>query len=381
VATAPTFVTDYQTAWDTTTSPKSVSVTTSTSDLLLVFAGAEPTGNTFNTPSGGGLTYTSLWQSLPPKASGVVCMWKATAPSGQTFTLSMSVVEGSPVRWGFWVARYATTPGDDAFDFNWISSVDGSLPYGNVAATTDLGDIAFLAVDGAAVSGTSRAWGQVDGVGAVEKIYNRQINHYTVYAARWATSGLFNKHPAMTAPANQLWAAGAVQVKGSGNTVTGAFAWGSISYMSLVGGKLWQGEFSWASQSAMTLASSNITYGALDWSSQSAMTLASADTSTRSYIVTEHFGPNDSPDVYQTWFGVELRYVDGYDANPTAYTARGGFFSVTGGDPDLAPQFEQAGLKLGNFEYGDPGYHVLVRQQSGCPGFVLTVALEYLGPA
>src|SRR5690349_7036720 len=103
---APTFVAEYESAWNTTTSPKTASVTVATDDILVICGVTADNTATLGTPSGGGLTYT-LQQSTAISSKCAVYVWTAIAGSSQTFTLSISRSGGTTIEWGFNALRFS----------------------------------------------------------------------------------------------------------------------------------------------------------------------------------------------------------------------------------------------------------------------------------
>lgn len=219
MATPPTFVAEYEvTDWQVTTTPKTISVTVATGDVLVVIAAAEETNNLV-TPTGGGLTYT-LKQSVAITQYAGVSIWTATAASSQTFTFSMTISGGQV--WGFNVLRFSGSTGVSASNKTNISSGAPSL---GLTTTGDNSAIVCINTDWNAADGASRAWRAVNSItptsgNGLEKTYSRNVSHYTVYGAYWNDAGTAGaKTVGLTTP-SMKYAIAAVEVLGvAGSTV------------------------------------------------------------------------------------------------------------------------------------------------------------------
>jgi hypothetical protein len=102
------FVTAYSVAYNTTTTPKTVSVTVAPGDALVIIGETFVGTNTLSTPTGGtGITYT-LKQSIVAVASqNNLYLWTSgISASSQTFTMSISMA-GPTNTWGYTVLRFS----------------------------------------------------------------------------------------------------------------------------------------------------------------------------------------------------------------------------------------------------------------------------------
>src|SRR5690349_20526851 len=115
MATPPTFVSFGSSAMNTSTSPKTVSVTVQSGDLLIVKSLAAGTnGGAVNTaPTGGSLTYTQLATLGNDLNNARAIAWSASATSSTTFSVSAIQPTSSSVSWGVevWVWRDHTGVG------------------------------------------------------------------------------------------------------------------------------------------------------------------------------------------------------------------------------------------------------------------------------
>lgn len=221
MTTPPPLVAVYPSAFNTTTSPKTVTVTTNPGDVLVVFGCAEGSGSGFGTPSGNGLTFTALQDVGTSGNFGEVTAWKATdATGGTNWTLSVSYTIGA-ADWGIIVFRYSGSAG--------VGNSAGSTGSGgpSLALTTSGANsaIAYLNTDWNAGSVASRTWRTINSItptsgNGLEKVATQVASHYSVYSAHWNDAGAAgSKTTGLSAP-TQAWAAVAVEILGSGG-VTG----------------------------------------------------------------------------------------------------------------------------------------------------------------
>lgn len=204
---APTFVAEYEvSAWDTTTSPRTVSVTTAVNDVLVAFGVA--VGTTLNTPTGGtGLTWT-LNRSLT--SSPALYIWTATATTAETFTLSVSSASGFNI-FGFNCLRFGSGASIGASEITSGSSSGPSLAVTTQAANSAI--VVATVFDG----GTGSAPTYRTGAGT----FTQQTSAgppftFWVYGGYHADAGVAGaKTVGQTAPTG-TWKTTAVEVKESG---------------------------------------------------------------------------------------------------------------------------------------------------------------------
>jgi hypothetical protein len=222
VATAPTFVASYQSVFNTTTSPKTVSVTTQAGDRVVVVAIAEDTTVTFSTPTGNSATY-SLAQAVTTASNCAVSAWTATdATGGTNWTLSVTAVTAGSYYYGIIVYVFR---GSDGFG-NSGQAVSTGGPSLALTAAGDNSAIVGTSADWAAVDGTTRTWRTVNSItptagNGAEKLYFRDSARYTAYSAYWSDAGAAgSKTVGLSAPTGQTYALVAVEVKGAAGTST-----------------------------------------------------------------------------------------------------------------------------------------------------------------
>lgn len=106
----PSFVQEYLQSgnFNTTGTPKTVSVTVADGDTLVVMFCSADYRQQPNTPTGGGLTYT-LRVSANMNISNLLnnlAIWTAPSSSAQTFTLSIGISPNNGFVWGFLAHRF-----------------------------------------------------------------------------------------------------------------------------------------------------------------------------------------------------------------------------------------------------------------------------------
>lgn len=211
--TPPTFVTEYETDWSATTTPKTISVTVSAGDTLAIFGMTGDGAFTLATPTGGGLTYT-LQQSVVVSSFGTVYLWTAPAASGQTFTMSITESGGSAL-WAYNCLRFSGSAGIGASNKTNVTSGAPSLGLTTTGANSA---IVVANVDWNAADGTSRTW-RTANTAATEQTYFRDAANYTVYGAYHADSGAAGaKTVGLSAPTGQKYSIAAVEILGSSST-------------------------------------------------------------------------------------------------------------------------------------------------------------------
>ena len=216
MATPPTFVAEYETVYDTTTSPKTISVTVSTGEVLVNAAvGADTNTNLGSAPTGGtGVSWT-LAQSTTT-ASKCAVITNSSSPTGQTFTLSQTG-GANFVPFGDACFRFS---GSDGIGASNEAEGSGSGPSVSLTTTADNSAVLVVACDWSAADGASRTWRTVNsytptsGNGG-EKTYFRDSLQYTVYMAVYGDVGTAGTNTYGLSAPNQNWTIHAVEIKGS----------------------------------------------------------------------------------------------------------------------------------------------------------------------
>lgn len=210
---APTFVAEYELAWNNSNSPKTISVTTAVGDVLVAFGVMENQVAGIATPTGGtSLTWT-LRQSVVVTDYTQVYVWTATATTAETFTFSVAESAGTSNFWGATVLRWS---GSDGIGATAKTNTTGAP---SLALTTTQADSAIACANGDwnAVDGTSRTWRTINSSVGTEQTYFRDAARYGVYANVWADVGAAgSKTTGLSAPTGQQYAIVAVEVLGTG---------------------------------------------------------------------------------------------------------------------------------------------------------------------
>lgn len=219
--TAPTFVAEYEaSSWSTTSTPKTVSVTTAVGDVLVVVALGENQLGTLATPTGGtGLTWTLRQQATATPTSdwSQLYVWTATATTAQTFTMSIAR-SGTAIAWGFICYRYSGSTGIGATA---KTNVSGGAPSLDLTTTADDSAIVIGNSDWNAVDGASRTWRSVNGAAATEQAYFRGSTTYAIYSGRHVNAGAAGvKTVGLSAPSGQKYTIVAVEVLGTASGST-----------------------------------------------------------------------------------------------------------------------------------------------------------------
>jgi hypothetical protein len=212
----PTFVAEYGDTWNTTTSPKTASVTVANGDGIVVIGMTSDQGATLGTPTGGGLTYT-LQQSVVVAAYCTVYVWTALSSSSQTFDVSITRSGDDTLLWGLSVLRFSSVSAVGASSKTNVSSGAPSLGL----TTTGANSVVVTAnADWNATDGTSRTWRTVN-VSASETTYFRDAAAYTVYVAYYTDSGSAGaKTTGLSAPSGQKYAIVSVEIQGGAGGTT-----------------------------------------------------------------------------------------------------------------------------------------------------------------
>jgi hypothetical protein len=221
MGTPPTFVAEYETAFNSNTTPKTASVTVAAGDYLVVVGMSEDAAYTLSTPTGGGLTYT-LQQSVVVTDYCTAYIWTAPAPTSQSFTLSVSM-SGSSGWWGANCLRFSGSTGIGASSKTNVASGAPSL---GLTTSGDNSTIVCASSDWTAADGSSRTWRTVNGFtpssgGGGEVTYFRDGTHYAAYAAYWPDAGTAgSKTVGISSPSGQKYSIVAVEVLGTSSSET-----------------------------------------------------------------------------------------------------------------------------------------------------------------
>jgi hypothetical protein len=182
---APTLESDVQTVFNTTTSPKSVSVTAASGRRLVAGAANSEYGTgtyDLQTPSGPSWL---LRQDQGVGSCSLLRLWTAASAGSYTHQQAMTN-PGSPY-FGAIVWVYSGSDGHDSSNGNF----DSTDAVANLALVTTTANCAvvYMGADYNANADTSRDWLTINGGAATEDLYFNDGSFYTVYAAHWDDAG------------------------------------------------------------------------------------------------------------------------------------------------------------------------------------------------
>lgn len=215
MASPPTFVAEYEGAFNSTTTPKSVTPTTSAGDVLVVCGISADLNTTLNTPTGNGLTY-ALATSGSAASHTRTYAWTTTDSTGGTgWTLQVTKAAGADF-WGLDVARFS---GSDGFGAATSATGSGTAPSMTLTTSFDNSAIVACCADWSAGAG-ARTWRTINGTtptaaNGFELVYFNDPSWYTVYVGYWPDAGAAGaKTVGLSAP-TQTWTMSAVEVRGT----------------------------------------------------------------------------------------------------------------------------------------------------------------------
>lgn len=204
----PTFTAVSSSVWNTTTSPKTASVTTSASDVLIVTAVAADTATDFGTPTGGSLSYELLLNSGTP-SNVRINTWAAIASGSATFNVSLTKASGSD-NWGITVHQFSASLGYYSTGVAVQTAQGSGAPTMNVDTQADNAAVVGVVGDWLAGSG-ARTWRTINGItpttgNSLETVYFTSAGVYTVYGAYWNDAGTAGTvTPGLSAPSGQTF--------------------------------------------------------------------------------------------------------------------------------------------------------------------------------
>jgi hypothetical protein len=216
------FIQENETAWNTTTSPKTTSsFSVNSGDVLVAFcvkegydASLSPNSPTISN-TGTSFTWT-LQQEVKVGSYAHVLVWTATASTSQSMTVSFTLTQGG----------YATYYGGNVLQFRNSSGVGATAKTNTTGApslslTTQSNNsmIAAFVGDWNAANGSTRTWRTVNSItptsgNGLELSYFRDASRYTLYGGYWNDAGAAgSKTVGVSAPSGQKYAIVAVEIK------------------------------------------------------------------------------------------------------------------------------------------------------------------------
>lgn len=222
---APTFVTEAESAWNTTTTPKtSASLSVQTGDVLLDciadenFTTAE---NYTTTNSGTAQTWTEVRPTLTNNLDSSAQIHYAVSTVTESMTVTSTRTAGDAGDWwGKNVLQYRDSDGVGN------TATSGTAQSVSITVSADSSIVAVVADWSAASWGGTRPWLTVGGVSATEMSYFNSAVDYTLGVARWEAVPAGTYTVGLTGLGGSGFCIAVVEVLGSagGATVEGAAA-------------------------------------------------------------------------------------------------------------------------------------------------------------
>lgn len=209
VTTAPTFVAEYETAFNTSTSPKTTaSFNAVAGDYLICVGLSEDANFPLSTPTNtqGALTW-SLKQSIVVSSYCTNYIWTAPVTSTMTgMTVSNARASG---HFGINVLHYRDSDGIGTS----VKANASGAPSISITASANSALITSVS-DWNAVSGASRTWRTIN-VAATEQSYVLDAGLYGIYVARYTDAGTAgSKTAGLSAPTGMKYSVIALEVLG-----------------------------------------------------------------------------------------------------------------------------------------------------------------------
>lgn len=206
---APTFVAEYESAWNNS-DPITRSVTVAAGDLLVLYGGIHNGGGVLATPSGGGLSWTLLQTSNPSSSYCTAQVWWAVSATSQTFDISVAKAVTGNQLLGFNVLRFSGASGVGA---STKSNASSAAPSAFLTTTAANSAIVMFNTDwnGRTGARTYRA-----AAGAFTELSYYQASAWMLSGGYYADAGAAgSKQIGLTAPTSQKYNLVAVEVLGA----------------------------------------------------------------------------------------------------------------------------------------------------------------------
>lgn len=218
MATLPTFVQEAETAWDTTTNPKTTaSFNVVAGDILVGCVIGENEITSPFTFAGGSLTWANP-QAIDTTSFCGAGAFTSTVDSTKSMTTSATATS---VAGGEHFGQNTLTFRDsDGIGASSKTTNANGAPSLSITTQTDNSAIVVFVGDWNSLSGASRTWRTVNGVtptaaNGYEKSYLDDGNRYTLYVAYYPDAGAAGaKTVGLSAPTGQAYSIIAVEVKG-----------------------------------------------------------------------------------------------------------------------------------------------------------------------
>jgi len=213
---APSFIQEAETAWNSSTSPKTTaSFNVVAGDILAAFGVVDDSGNPANwagTFSGGSLTWTNR-EIVSVSDYCHLQIATATVDADKSMTVSFTRTAGSSTAW--FGANVLTFRGSDGVGASAKTNVASGAPTLNLTTTQANSAIVVANGDWVAADGASRTWRTNAGT-LTEQTYFRDSARYTVYGGYHADAGAVGTYAVgLSAPSGQKYSIAAVEIKGT----------------------------------------------------------------------------------------------------------------------------------------------------------------------
>lgn len=212
--TKPEFIQEAETAWNTTTSPKSAGpASVQVGDVLVQVGGAE--GQLTSIIPSGGPEWTSR-QVVSAASRSFASAYTGIVGKAESLTVTLTREGSSSIHWGGNVLTFRKSEGVGAS----AKGESEGAPSLEITTTQDNSAVVVIVTDWNAKSGT-RTWRTVNGTtpteaNGFERTYVQDGSRYTVYAAYYPDVGASGaKTVGLTAPTGQKFSIIAVEVKGT----------------------------------------------------------------------------------------------------------------------------------------------------------------------
>lgn len=212
--THPTFVTEVESAWNSTTSPKtSPSISGVTGDRIVVIGMSANELTKLNTPTKTGTAHTwTLQQSQAALVDyGTIYVWTTTLTVTESFTVSVTKAGGADF-FGISVHQYRDSDGFGTS--NKTNAASGAPSLTTSSLSTDSAVVTGVS-DWQAVDGTSRTWRSVNGSAMTESSYFRDATMYGLYVGRANAGAAGTETVGLSAPSGQKYVMAYIEVLGT----------------------------------------------------------------------------------------------------------------------------------------------------------------------
>jgi len=218
---APTFVSYGASAFNTSTTPKTVAISVTAGDRIVVISVAESgNGGAINTaPTGGSETYTQVATLGTSNLDGRAIAWTATAASTQSYSVSAVRPSGNSAQfWGCMVWVWRDSNGFGTIGAPTVNSTSNLVTLTTAQANSGL---CVASADYASIDGTTRTRRTVNSSTGAEDVYGRASTNYAWYGQHYLDTGSVGSITAgYSAPAAQTTATIAVEVRGTASAAT-----------------------------------------------------------------------------------------------------------------------------------------------------------------